>query len=444
MNPNRLNDGLMIVFFVSLFVQNATFTVGSVQIGFFIVPLLLFVLRVLSGKLRVVLTPRFRVAGLFLAYAVVRAFTSPHVGEALVVLVYFALDFLVMVACCTFVVYALQHHRERVIVGAVNALMGVSVLIYLYLFARYDVNTLLHNFVDLRDTGAGIRANASFFDVMSYTTVEGSVLRFNGFYLDPNYWGMYAMVGLYMVVILSLRRRPGEGGRGWYLRFAPPLLSGLFTFSRGFIVSLMVVLLTVTAFTLVSNPRQAVGLLLRVAGAGLLLVLVLLPTLYDDAMLANLFIEKTQGDIAQTSIARPFVWLTYLTIFANWSAFNLLFGVGLNRLFYEDVGFFMATHNFVLQLVAMLGLVGLALHACMSVYLARLASWARRRFADERLTYAVNLSFLAGLLLVFLFIDPLYHFPYWIYSGVTLGLVETDWAKIRTAVPAADALPYPA
>lgn len=445
MNQNRINDGLMALFFASLFIQNATFTIGSVQVGFFIVPVLLFVLRVLSGKLRVVVTSRFRVAGVFLVYAVVRAFTSPHVGEALVVLVYFALDFLVMAACCTFVVYALQNHRERVIVGAINALMGVSVLIYLYLFVRYDANTLLYNFVDLRDTGAGIRANASFFDLMSYTTVENNILRYNGFYLDPNYWGMYALVGLYVVVILSLyRHRSGESGRGWYLSFAPPLLSGLFTFSRGFIVSVMIVLVAVTAFTLVNDPRRAVGFLLRVAGGVLILVVGLLPILYDDALLTGLFIDKTQGDIDQTSIARPFVWLTYLTIFANWPAVRLLFGVGLSRTFYEDVGFFMATHNFVMQLVAMLGLVGLALHAYMSIYLARLAGWARRRFADGRLTYAVNLSFLAGLLMVFLFIDPLYHFPFWVYSGVTIALVETDWLKTRTVVPTVETLLHPA
>jgi hypothetical protein len=442
MTPSRLNDGLMALFFVSLFIQNATFSVGSVQVGFFIIPALLVVGRALQGKLRVVLTPRFRVAGVFLAYAVVRAFTSPHVGEALVVLVYFALDFLVMVACCTFVVYALRHRRERFIVGPINVLMGASVLIYLYLFASFDANTILYNFVELRDTGAGIRANASFFDLLSYSTVESGVLRFNGFYLDPNYWGMYAMTALYVVVVLSLHgHRTGEGGRWWYLRFAPPLLSGLFTFSRGFIVSLLVVVLTITAFTLINNPRQAIGLLLRVGAAVVVLAAVLLPTLYDDSLLTALFIEKTQGDIDQTSIARPFVWLTYLTIFANWPAENLFFGVGLNRLFYEDVGFFMATHNFVLQLVAMLGLLGLALHFYMSAYLARMLGWARRSFTGERLTYAVSLSFLVGLLLVFLFLDPLYHFPFWIYSGVSIGLVESDWWKIRTALGPDASLP---
>ncbi len=430
MTARRDTTLLMMFFFVSVFIQNATVSIGTVQIGFFIVPVGLFIAQVVRGRLPLVKTRHFWVLGLFLGYVVLRTATSPNFGEALVVLVYLSLDAMVLLMCYTFVLYARETGQESRIILSINALMTVSILIYLYLYVRYDPAELAENFELLREEN--IRLSGSFWDVKSYTQVEGTVLRFNGFYYDPNAWGLYSFTGLYIVTILKLSQTPAltqPFSLAWlrgYLPFVPSVLSALFTFSRGTMLGLLMVCVAVLLNVFANNPRQGLRLLLGTLVALGLVTFGLVPLLFGDSVLETLLINKTTGDLDADTLARPLIWRTYLGIFADWPIYKLLFGVGMNRRFYEDVGFFMATHNYVLQLAAMLGLVGLGLHVLMCAYLARLLAWARRQFPAHRLRYGIGLSFLLGILLISFFIDPLYQFPFWMYSGVTFGMIQHD------------------
>lgn len=417
-------------FFASVFIQNATFSVGTVQIGFILVPVVLFAFFFFRRRIGFVPTPYFRVSFIFLGYALIRTFTSPHLSEALVVLVYLGLDFVVMFMTYAFTVYVRYHRLEHVVILSVNGLMLVGVLIYLYLYSNYDPLTIATNFEAMRQEN--IRKAGSFWDVMSYASAEGDVLRFNGFYLDPNNWGLYAFTGLYFVTVMKLcldaEKTPPYWLRGTfgYLAYLPTLLSCLFTFSRGVMLGLVVVGVSVLVSAFRSNPRLGLRLLVgtTIGFAGLALWLV--PLLYGDSVLETLLINKTTGDLDQTSIARPFVWQTYLMIFSNWSGIQLLFGVGMSRVFYEDVGFFMATHNYIMQILAMMGLVGLSLHLYMSYYLALIIRAGQGMFRSARFRYGIKFSFLVGTLLISFFIDPLYQLPFWMFSGMTIGLVQYD------------------
>ena len=437
-------------FFVSVFIQNATFTIGTVQIGFILVPVVWFAVYFFRRRIGIVPTPYFWVSFLFLGYSVFRTFTSPHLGEALIVLVYLGLDFVVMFMTYAFTMYVRHNNLERVVILSVNGLMLVSACIYLYLYFNYDANTLAVNYEGMRQDN--IRKVGSFWNVMTYATAEGDVLRFNGFYLDPNNWGLYAFTGLYFVTMMKLCEpaKPLNQRASWltnafgHWEYLPAVLSCLFTFSRGVMLGLVVVALSVLVGAFRSNPRLGLRLLV---GTGLgfgLIVLWIVPVLYGDSVLETLIINKTTGDLDQTSVARPFVWQTYLIIFSNWPGIQLLFGLGLNRAFHEDVGFFMATHNYMMQLIAMMGLIGLALHLYMSAYLAYLIRAGRRLFTTAGFRYSIKMSFLVGVLLICFFIDTLYHFPFWMYSGMTIGLIQYDQLQHKHRLVAAQASPIPA
>lgn len=426
MTARRDTTLLMMFFFVSVFIQNATVSIGSVQIGFIIVPVVLFGVQVLRGRIALVKSGHFWALGLFLGYVFLRAFASPKFGEALVVLVYFGLDATVLLMCYTFVIYARETGQENRVVLSVNALMMASVLIYLYLYARYDVASLAENYDFLREDN--IRLAGSFWDIKGYTQVEGEILRFNGFYYDPNAWGLYTFVALYLIAMMKLSQPRRVGFRS-YLSYVPALLSGLFTFSRAIMLGLLMVGVAVLLNAFVHNPRQGLRLLLGTVLGLAVVMFWLVPLLYGDSVTETLLVNKTTADLDVNVVARPLIWQSYLTIFSNWPIEKLLFGVGLNRLFYEDVGFFMATHNFVLQLTAVLGLTGLALHLWMSVYLGRLIAWMRRQLPADRLRYGVSMSFLIGTLFICFFIDPLYQFPYWMFSGITLGMIRHDQVR---------------
>jgi hypothetical protein len=424
MKPNRLNDLLLVVFFVGVFIQNATISIGTVQIGSILLPMGLFVLRVMAGGLPVVRTGHFRPVMLFLGYVLLRMFTSPHTGEALVVMVYFLLDALVMVAAYTFVLYALRNRRQDLVVRSVNAIMLCTVLIYAFVFVTVDTATLGQHLMYLRDEG--VRAAASFFDPMSYVIVENRVMRLNGFYLDPNYWSLYALVGLYIVVLLSPVSGTGAKSGGWmYLRYLPAGLSMLLTFSRGAILGILLLLGSALGRMILENPRQGAKVLVRVGvGLGVLGPLALYG-IFDSEQLRQLLFEKTVSDMDNTYNARPFIWLSYLTIYAGWGPERLLFGMGLNRLYFEDVGFFISAHNLIFQLLGSLGFVGVVLYLYTAGHLTAVLARARRRaMGTLRSPYFVSLQFLAVLLLLSLFEDPMFHFPYWLFMGVALGMVR--------------------
>jgi len=425
MKPSRTNDLLLLVFFAGVFIQNATVSIGTVQIGSILLPVGLFVLRVLAGGLPLVRTTHFTPILLFLGYVTLRALTSPHFGEALVVLVYFLLDATVMLGAYTFTLYALRNNRQGLVIRAVNAVMLATVVIYGFVFLNVEVNTLGQHLTYLRDVG--VRAAASFFDPMSYVIVENRVMRLVGFYLDPNYWAMYVLAGLYAVVLMNRLSPRRAGPFGWsYLRFLPCVLSMVLTFSRGAILGLVLLLLSSLGALLLQNPRRGLtvlvwaGLIVGVVGP------VVLYSVFDSELLKQLLFEKTVNDLENTQDARPFIWLSYLGIYTTWGPEWLLFGVGLNRIYYEqDVGFFISAHNLILQLMGNLGLVGVGLYLYTVGYLATVLTRAARRLKGKLAQpYLISLQFLAVLLFLSMFLDPMFHLPYWLFSGVAYGVVR--------------------
>lgn len=422
MKPNRLNDLLLIVFFVGVFIQNATVSIGSVQIGSILVPIGFFVVQVLTHRLPIVRSTYFNPVLLFLGYVLLRMFTSPQFGEAVVVMVYFFIDALVMVGVYTLIFYALRNRRQRLVVRSISGVMLVTVLIYGFVFVTTDNQTLAQSLN--RRHEEGLRAGASFFDPLTYVTLENQVMRLYGFYLDPNYWALYAFAGLFLITIMKMtERRTVESG--WtYFAYLPPILSGVLTFSRGSLLGLFLLFLCIASYLLLFNPKQRLPVAGYVAAGVGLASLIVLPFLYDFEFLNKLLFEKTANDLVDSTMSRPFIWTTYLFIFSNWSVTNLLFGVGMSRLIHEQIGFFMPPHNFIFQLVATFGLVGMSLHLFMTGFLIRLLLISRRRFSGWSWLYTLCVMFFGVLLVMCLFLDTVYHLPYWMMLGAGIGLVR--------------------
>ncbi len=423
MKSSRTGDLLLVVFFTGIFIQNATLSIGGVQIGYILLPVGLFMIAGYTNLISLIQSSYFQWYFVFFFYALLRMFTSPHFGEAVVQMVYFGLDFIVMFACYTFVMYAIRNNRQRLVIGSINAVMLATILIYVYIFTTYDLNTLGQNTNVLHSDN--MRLTGGFWNSMNYVITENRILRLNGFYLDPNYWALYTFAGLFLIAVMKLSVKNREATTLWsYASYIPPLISCLLTFSRGAILGLLLLMFSILFYLLLSNPKRGIKVLFYSAlGFSLLLGLVLF-TFFDIELLNQLLLEKTVNDINDTEVSRPFIWTTYLLTFINWPVTKLLFGVGMNRLFYEDVGFFISPHNFIFQLISLLGVIGMALHLAMTGFLIRLLLRARVRFRENAWLFFVSLLFFGAFLVMSLFLDTIFHFPYWIISGTIMGLIR--------------------
>ncbi len=234
---------------------------------------------------------------------------------------------------------------------------------------------------------------------------DGTFFRYNGYHLDPNYWGMYCLFAIFFIEIISSR-----------IRYVPrwsrattiiAVISLLMTQSRGCLAALVVYIIVkfIIGFLTKTNQVQPRCVM---AAAGLMFCCTIAACAIlsgDGAEIARERLLLSDAEESRTS-----VWIDYLAMSHrnDWS------GIGLDRLLAERVGLTKSTHNSLIFLLMTLGLAGLIALVIFLFFIAfRAVVNLRSRSLPVRREMRVLLSAIMSFVVAIQFIDVIFLIPFW-------------------------------
>lgn len=176
--------------------------------------------------------------------------------------------------------------------------------------------------------------------------------RFAGLMVNPNYYTMMVSVALAALCILIIQRRMSVLDYGL---FAALSVFGLMSVSKSFIVTYAAMLLLLAVFFLKEKPQYVVYGLVGCSILGFIIYKFL-----GEAVITTIlfrFSGTTNVDLASVTTGRSVFWLEYLNFWLE-NIDKFLFGSGLGAAnLYGH-----ASHNFYLEIVYYLGIVGGSLY----------------------------------------------------------------------------------
>jgi O-antigen ligase len=318
--------------------------------------------------------------------------------------------FIVLAFSLIFVLNASEFARFFNIVLYVKLLLfSVSILIYFWLTYYYEGADLHNVFRELETRKSAVNTLFAF----AFPEYGGAILRFNGYNLDPNFWGMYALFSFWF--LLSLGFIANYNGYNYSkklfnLVFCLSFLSLILTFSRGAYLAFLVSALIyyISSFSMVRIFKLLFFLLVLF---GVILFLYMHVEVIRTAVDLKLF----SGDVSNNP--RFEKWSFYLGRIIFGSFHDSIFGVGLIDLFTWFNGTTM--HNTYLQISTSLGVLGFFVFVIIVV----LGILSCLRTPSQELMSA-NMAMIMAMLVSILFIDMMYAPVLWI--GLTFPVVSTQ------------------
>lgn len=225
----------------------------------------------------------------------------------------------------------------------------------------------------------------------------GTMNRFSALYADPNYYGVNVIIGLCLLVVLYRK--------AWLPIF--PLLAltgtlvffGILTYSKSVTLMLLfpAVLLTVCA----AQRRQYSFLRLLAAAAFLFLTAILTGNVPAFRVISVRF-RAGDGSLNALTSGRTGLWLEYLQ-FIFGSPWRVLFGSGLGMGYLSTAKGDAAAHNFCIEAVYHLGLVGFG-------YLCVLLGVLRRSVQKNIRRNLLHGSVFVSIAIMYMALNQLFHF----------------------------------
>ena len=180
----------------------------------------------------------------------------------------------------------------------------------------------------------------------------GTLRRFSALYADPNYYGVNVIIGLCLLVVLYRKKQIPP--LPLFLLTAALFFFGILTYSKSVTLMLAVpaVLLTVCA----AQRKQYLLLSLLVVGVALFLAAILTGTVsVFDVVLVRF--RASDRSLNSLTSGRTGLWTTYLQYcFADLR--RALLGSGLGAGYLSTEKGLAAAHNFYIEIIYHLGLLG--------------------------------------------------------------------------------------
>ena len=213
--------------------------------------------------------------------------------------------------------------------------------------------------------------------------------RFTGFNGDPNYYNISLMLALLGSLAIYKENKPY-----FWLSFAFTFFFGVQTYSKSFLISLlMVIVIIFVEFARMKNTKVS----------SLLFVIVIAVMLYMfssgyfrsvDFILSRF---TDSSNVSELTTGRSDIWLDYLGhIFSDFR--RMLFGSGISAPLLNHRG----SHNFYIELLYYFGIIGTGLFGTMVVSAYRIANGsARRKFNVSHAATVVVLALYFSLQALF-------------------------------------------
>ena len=293
------------------------------------------------------------------------------------------------------------------------SIMVVSIFIYFYIVFFVDLDLYIKNIKSLDNPKEKINTIYSFV----FPEYGGMFLRFNGYNLDPNFWGSYALLSFWMLILFKTFTNHTFSKQLYKVALLLSIVSIIITFSRS---TLLTFILSLGIFSILSMNKNYIYLLLF----GTSCVLVSFAALYINVPVFNELINLKSGDLGVEN-PRFEKWQFYLNIILNDGLFRFFFGYGLTDLFTWHYGTTM--HNTYLQAFVSIGFLAMLLiffWVLFSVII--ILSNYSTRFSP------VQLALLFSTLFSVFMIDMFYASVFWI--GLILPLYTVFYNKEKGTI----------
>lgn len=277
--------------------------------------------------------------------------------------------------------------------------ISIAILGYLYVYIFVDINTFIGDFKQI-DSRKDLANSVYAFVFPEY---GGLFMRFNGYNLDPNFWGVYALVSFWLLVlfkVIAQKRGVEFSSKLYKIALILSILSIVLTFSRG---TYLAFLFSISLYTLFSLNKSYFTYLIF----SLLSVVIVLIALYFNVDEFKYAIDLKLLDSTQGDNPRIEKWKFYLEYIYLSDVLRILFGFGLIDLFTWHHGTTM--HNSYIQVLASIGILGVSI-LFLFLFFSLIVFF--KKYIPKYTS--IQLAFLGSTLSSIFFVDMLYGIAFWI------------------------------
>lgn len=181
-------------------------------------------------------------------------------------------------------------------------------------------------------------------NIIGSAVSQGELIRFSGIVTDPNFYSINVILISSIIAILFVKK---EISVVYFVLSVILFFFGFLTYSKSFFI-MAILFAIMLLLLLIANKRW--GILFACLSLGVMCILVLIATGYLDAIIVRF---NTDEGISGVTTGRVDIWKYYIDEFRV-EPLKMIFGFGLST----PMPHGRASHNFILQIVYRLGIVG--------------------------------------------------------------------------------------
>lgn len=296
----------------------------------------------------------------------------------------------------------LKENKEKINL-ALFIIFGLGVVLFFYTIFFVGFEHILN----LRESVEERRDLAN--TLVSLVWYEGLIIRYNGFYVDPNFWSFHLVFALMLLYSINDKNKSKMAK----YTISITLFSIFLAFSRGSFVALILICVIYFLILLFFNrisSKVIVNIFKIIFTIILLSISLYLFATNTDIISSDFLFSRFSSDQIEGN-SRTYKWVIYIDNLLNYD-FGLLFGLGLSRVVNYFTDF--SSHNVYIFMLYNFGLLGLSCFIIMIlIILKRLLRKMNLNKEKDFKLYALSFSFIVGLLLQALFIDVFFTIPLW-------------------------------
>lgn len=301
-------------------------------------------------------------------------------------------------------------------------LIGIISFLYLIIFVGLDVVSYRLNII----TNAKLLEN----DIISFIFYDGFLPRYNGYRLDPNFWGLYVIFSLY--IILVIKELNPKKTKYFNAAFVFSIISILFTASRSAIITLLGIFMLRKILIIIRKSKLNLKFSIKSKSLKkwiivlVLLIILSIPIINYGMKIIDKEFFVSRYTFTDIDSSRLMVWEKYLT-----NNKELLIGSGLTRWLRMNVNNIKKTsHNTYIFLYHTTGLIGLILFLLIPICLLIMAILNYLKGNSYRV-FSTVISFTLGVLIQISTIDTLFSIVLWGVLILGFSVIENPTTNIK-------------